>query len=171
MGGQQKEKASGQLCFMCFHWLITAECPELQTAPVCCSSCSGRFNAFSSNSKCARYYYRNTVYGTKLQQSRDVFCKDLLLYFFCLLYTSCQWNSNTIMLSSGEETLYVEIQNWCMLNLQASSLELWMHTTTVQRNAHSPGISPGGPWSFPNFGVKWSILAVGDSLVENSLFT
>lgn len=112
-----------------------------------------------------------TLYTAPSSSRVEMFSAKIFYCIFSAFYTSCQWNSNTIMLSSGEETLYVEIQNWCMLNLQASSLELWMHMTTVQRNAHSPGISPGGPWSFPNFGVKWSILAVGDSLVENSLFT
>lgn len=52
--------------------------------------------------------------------------------FYCIVtafYTSHQWNSNTVLLISGKETaFYVEIQNLCMLNAQASSLELWTHT-------------------------------------------
>lgn len=102
------------------------------------------------------------------QLSRNIFCKGLCCH--CLLYNEIQ-----ILLSWCLEKKLVFMMKtricacwicksalWnckCKQSSGGCDPQVWL-LATGQGNAHSSGISAGGPWSFPDLRVKQLILAI-----------
>lgn len=115
--------------------------------------------------------FSDISYDIKLQLSRNIFCKGLCCYRFLyseiqILWSWCLEKKLSFMMKTRICACWIcKSALWNCECKQSSGVcdpQVWL-LATAQGNAHSSGIFPGGPWSFPDLGVKELILAIKHS--------